>query len=152
MISSLGIISQSLLVGPIWEVRADAGLRPRILEMSLASGTGGSASMQFSPVLTPGVGPTKQYFTPEDHILVASRVWAATAWLTAPLNTTINGFIGAAGSFTGPYTRRSVQGIQYAQGVVWVFSKGLVIPPNGSWAVWTSGGISNVAINCTVEE
>lgn len=153
MISSLGIQCNTLLsAGPaFWELRASAGLRPRVLTIDFCSGTNGPGSVQLAFATIPGVNPVKNYFAAEDMPSQTSLVWAAVSWLIPPvLSTTI-----ASGVVYTAYLRRFSYGNpsnSWSQGIVWTFPHGLVVPSGVSLCLWTTTSVTTPVVNCVVEE
>lgn len=103
----------------MWELRAAATLRPRIIEVGIFVSVLPTAAPNFviarSTAL--GVTPTNIVGLPDDPGEPAPTAGFAAAWGTAPTFST-----------TGPWARSALLPLTIGAGVIWTFPQGLILP------------------------
>jgi hypothetical protein len=142
--SSLGLrTSNGTITQACLELRTVAAIAPILIEQSfIVQGAGTALSIGLGTPAARGVTPVNTLF---------QRDYPATS--VAPPSTT-NGALAWATSPTAPttFSRRWSCGAVTGVGIVWVFPRGLVIPPSSSIVVWNITATVAADTNSIVDE
>ena len=123
-----------------WELRTTAGVKARILELSIIQVTGTASSYGFgrpaAQGITPGTTSTFQRDESNDPVCVttASLTWGTSP--TAPTN----------------YHRRTNTAATIGVGIIYTARYGIVIPVSASFVVFNITATVALDVNCALDE
>jgi hypothetical protein len=121
------------------EYRSPAGVRPKLLELSIVQAAATAQSLGFGRPQALGVTPVNVLFQNDDPADPVSVMNGSLSWATSPTVPLI-------------FHRRWNSAATIGVGVVWTFPMGFVIPISSSAVVWniTAGAVCD--ISCTLDE
>ena len=139
--------SASITGAGVVEWYASPVTAPRVLEISLAITIAANSAIALGRPDKTAYRPTTVLFQNHDPQDYATSVKGAVEWVIPPWsfnNLNVN---------IVPWIRRFISQSAVGSGVVWVFPRGLKIPPNGSLFLAYLGSSNQVwETNCVIEE
>ena len=124
---------------PSWDLKAGAGVRPILTELSIQIGAGTASSYGFGRASNTPTQTSPILLRAEDPDDPAATSGCAVAWSVAP-------------TVPAAFLRR-VHFVNNIVGIIWTFPRGLVLAAGAAFVLWNNAVTSNpVYINVTAEE
>ena len=139
-ISSIGLRTTNFTTTQAsWELRSPAGVRPKVLEISIIQATATAQSLGLGRPQAQGVTPVNVLFQQDDPNDPASVMNASLSWATSPTVPLI-------------FHRRWNSAATIGVGIVWTFPRGLVLPVSASLVLWNITTAVACDVNCVLDE
>ena len=122
-----------------WECRAPAGIRPKVLELSIIQATATACSYGLGRPQAIGVTPVNVLFQTDDPGDPAATTAASLSWATSPTVPLI-------------YHRRWNSAATVGVGIIWTFPRGLIIPVSSSLVIWNISTTVAADVSCVIDE
>jgi hypothetical protein len=140
-ISSIGLRTSNVTINnAACELRTGAGLRVKVLEVSLIQVTGTASSFGFGKPAVIGVTPgTTSVPVMDDPAEATSTLTAALTWGTSP-------------TAPNPYPRRWNSAATVGVGMVWTFPRGFVMAVSSSVVIFNITASVALDVNFACDE